>query len=293
MMKHNTRPRSILFSVLAGLLVIVPVLTAAAETPEWTTAFADSIFYAWRDGAPMPQMSAAHPDASLADAYLVQRHFVKRMLETETLGGFKAAGVANPAPDFPLVGVMLTSGIFYATDGIVIDLAKDPHRHVENEIGYVFDKAITAPIEDIDILRRHIKAILAIVEVPGHAVEERQPVTSNDIVAWNANAREMILGAEKAPDEIDPDSIEITLTRDGERINEARGDMAAGGQWGTLLKTVNHLLRQGYTIQPGHVITNGALGNILKAEPGHYRADYGPLGVIEFEVRAAPDDSMK
>ncbi len=293
MLRYNVHKSAISYFFLISILFLVPRMTAAVEPPEWAAPFAESIFNAWREGTPMPQMSAAHPDASLADAYLVQRHFVKRMLETETLGGFKAAGVANPDADFPLVGVMLNSGIRYATDNIVIDLALDPHRHVENEIGYVFDKAITAPVEDIDTLRRHVKAVLAIVEVPGHAVEARQPATTNDIVAWNANAKEMILGAEKAPAEIDPDSIEITLTRDGERINEARGDMAAGGQWRTLLKTVNHLLRQGYTIQPGQVITNGALGKILKAEPGRYRADYGPLGVIEFEVRGASGESMK
>jgi 2-keto-4-pentenoate hydratase len=61
--------------------------------------------------------------------------------------------------------------------------------------------------------------------------------------------------------------------------------MAAVGQWNTLLKTVNHLLAQGHILQPGYVITNGALGKILKAEPGNYRADFGVLGVIPFMVR--------
>mgnify|MGYP005839826439 CR=1 FL=1 len=293
MLRQNAHKRAISHFFLTGILSLVPCITSAVAPPEWTVSFAENIFNAWRAGTPMPQMSAAHPDASLDDAYLVQRHFVKRMLETEILGGYKAAGVANPDADFPLVGVMLNSGIRHATDNVVIDLALDPHRHVENEIGYVFGKAINAPVEDIETLRRHVKAVLAIVELPGHAVEARQPATTNDIVAWNANAKEMILGEEKNPAEIDPDNIAITLTRDGERINEARGDMAAGGQWRTLLKAVNHLLRQGYAIQPGQVITNGALGKILKAEPGRYRADYGPLGVIEFEVRGASGESVK
>jgi len=210
---------------------------------------------------------------------------VKRIMASDSIGGFKAAGVANPAPDYPLTAVMPASGVLNAADAIVIDLTKDPSRHVENEIGYVFGKAVTSPIADVETLKEHVRAIVAIVEVPGNPVEATQPGTANDIVAWNINAKEMILGSPKEPGSIDPDAIAITTTRDGEIINEARGDMAAGGQWHTLLKTVGHVLAQGYEIQAGHVITNGALGKILKAKPGHYRADYGSLGVIEFEVR--------
>ncbi len=31
---------------------------------------------------------------------------------------------------------------------------------------------------------------------------------------------------------------------------------------------------------------NGALGKIIKAEPGAYEADFGPLGVVVFDVIA-------
>ncbi|OQB29008.1 MAG: hypothetical protein BWY09_03091 [Candidatus Hydrogenedentes bacterium ADurb.Bin179] len=61
--------------------------------------------------------------------------------------------------------------------------------------------------------------------------------------------------------------------------------MAALGQWPTLLKTVNQILQQGYTIGTGQVISNGALGTIVKAMPGVYRADFGPLGIIAFDAR--------
>jgi len=258
---------------------------ADAAAPDWVVPFADRIHDAWRDGKPMPQLSAAQPEASLAEAYLVQKHFVARRMKPAEIGGFKAAGVASAAPDHPLVAVMPTSGVLHAKDKIVIDLASDPRRHVENEIGYLFHQPVTEPPADVDALRRCVKAIVAVLEVPGGAVEDAHPSTTNDIVAWNINAKEMILGAEKDPAAVDPDSVAITCTRDGETVNTARGDLAAGGQWHTLLKTVNRVLQQGYILQPGQVITNGALGKITPAAPGRYRADYGPLGVIEFEVR--------
>ena len=180
---------------------------------------------------------------------------------------------------------MPASGILNAADAIVVNLKDDPNRHVETEIGYVFAKSITVPLADVGVLQACLKAVVAIVELPGGAVEKRQPGTENDIIAWNINAKAMIVGAEHSPDSIAPDTVEIQLKRNGEIVNEAKGNMAAVGQWNTLLKTVNHLIAQGYIIQPGHIITNGALGKILEAEPGNYHADFGPLGVITFAVR--------
>lgn len=281
----RNNPGRRLAAMLLTAMVCTSAVSAATDAPEWAAPFAEHLYDAWRTGTPMPQLSAAQPEATLDEAYRVQRLFIERMLEGDSLGGFKAAGVANPDDDFPLIAVMPGSGVLYASDAVVIDLSEDPHRHVENEIGFIFNKPIAAPLPDIETLHRHVGAIVAIVEVPGNPVEDALPVTSGDLVAWNINGKDMILGEPHDPDAIDPDAIEITFTRDGETINEARGDMAAGGQWHTLLKTVNHIVRQGYALEPGHIITNGALNLILKAEPGRYRADYGPLGIIEFEVR--------
>ncbi len=284
-MKTPVRKPLFLLLLLFCSLVMSGHADDSSDAPEWALPLAESIYAAWRDGAPMMQLSVTQPDATLDEAYFVQRLFVEHMLEDDEIGGYKAAGVANPAPHFPLIAVMPASGVFYAHDEVVIDLADDPSRHVENEIGFIFDKPITAPVADVETLREHVAAIVAIVEVPGNPVEEMQPVTETDLVAWNINGKDMILGESFDPDEIDPDAIEIRFTRDGTVINEARGDMAAGGQWHTLLKTVNHIVTQGYPLKAGHIITNGALGKILPAEPGKYRAEYGPLGVIEFEVR--------
>lgn len=272
---------------LACLAIIAWSSRAAPEnnpTPGWTDDVAERVYQAWQSGKPMPLLSVARPDATLAEAYLVQKGFVARMLQTEAIGGFKAAGVGSAGPDLPLTAVMPARGILPAKAGIVVELSGDPRRHVETEIGYIFDREIRVPPEDVGKLRECVKAVAPIIELPGGAVEESAPSTTNDIVAWNINAKAMIVGAPKAPDAVDPDAVEIRLTRDGKPVNEAKGGMAADGQWNTLLKTVNNVLRQGYTIQPGHVITNGALGKITRAEPGRYEADFGSLGVITFEV---------
>ncbi len=240
------------------------------EMPAWADGFSRSLYDAWRSGEPMPQLSAAEPEASLSDAYLIQQQFVSKAFGADRIGGFKAAGVASQEPHSPMTAVVPAYGVLSAEHALVVDLADDPIRHVETEIGYIFGQSITEPLDTVEKLRRHVKAVAAIVEVPGWATEQHQPSTPADLVAWNINAKVIVVGAEHDPDEVDVDAIDITLKHNGETVNTARSDEAAGGQWATLLRAVNRVVGQGYTIEPGHVFTNGALGTIVRAEPGQY-----------------------
>ena len=291
---HRSSPRMARsFLAAALLLVAVAGLATAAQkaVPAWIDEFAARIHAAWESGKPMPQLSAAHSEATLADGYAVQKQFVARFAKTDKIGGFKAAvvgreGQAKLGIDRPLIGVVPRSGLLRADDKVVVDLAAYPNRHIEAEIGYRFNAPISEPVPDIETLRRHIKHVVAVVELPGGATEEKQPGTAVDTAAWNGNAKEMIVGSTALdPATLDVDALAITLTRDGQTINSATGADAAGGQMQTLLKSVNDIVRNGYTIRRGHVLTNGALGKILPAEPGHYLADFGQLGKIGFEVK--------
>ncbi len=257
--------------------------------PPWAEEFAARVYKAWSDGDTMPQLSAAHPDATLADGYAVQNAYAERMRREHGIGGYKAAvvgaaGQENLGIDGPVTGVVPASGVYFAENNVAIDLADYPKRALETEIGYTFHTAITEPLDSIGELRRHVEGIAPIIEVPGGKTEDKHPATAADLAAFNGNAKALIVGPRHAPDKLDADAVEITMTRDGEVFNTARGDQAAGGQWSTLLKTVNSLTARGFTIETGHVITNGALGDIKPAEPGRYRADYGKLGVIEFDI---------
>jgi 2-keto-4-pentenoate hydratase len=270
-------------------LLAPQLANAAPPTPAALSAFADRVYDAWRAGTPMPQLTAEHPDATAADGYAVQQAFARRMASSERLGGYKAAGVGSTeqsealtAP--PFVGVIPATGVLYAKDSIVIDLSAYPNRKVETEIGFVFSQAMTAPVTNTEALKQLVSAVVPIVEVPGGEVDDSKPSTTADLLARNINAKTIILGSEMKPDTVDLDTVAISLTRDTDIINTARGGDAHNGQWATLLKTVNKIIELGHTIQPGHVITNGALGTINPAEPGDYQAAFGALGVITFVV---------
>ena len=272
-------------------LIALAIFTASAVSDEWHPEFANHTAAAFTTITPMPQLSATHPDATLADGYAIQALVVKQLLGGKQPAGFKAAIVAAPGQkamgvDGPLAGVIPAGAVLCACESVTIDLRDDPARHIETEVSYIIGTAITAPIADVPTLQKHIKSVLAMIEVPGGPVEATKPPTAADLAAWNINAKIFIAGDYKAPEKIDEDAVTITLTRDGEIVNTGKGADAAGGQWETLRKTLNTLVGLGYTLQPEQFISNGALGKIIKAEPGYYEADFGPLGAVVFDVIA-------
>lgn len=281
-----------LIKKLALRTIAIALITTPVFAADWHAEFAQRTAEAFTAVTPMPQLSVAHPEATLADGYAIQALVVKQLLGGKPPAGFKAAIVAAPGQkamgvDGPLAGVIPSGGVLCACEAVTIDLRDDPARHIETEVGYIIDTAIAAPIADVPTLQKHIKSVLAMIEVPGGPVESTKPPTAADLAAWNINAKVFIAGDYKTPEKIDEDAVAITLTRDGETVNTGKGSDAAGGQWETLRKTINTLVGLGYTLQPDQFISNGALGKIIKAEPGSYEADFGPLGAVVFEVIAA------
>lgn len=273
----------------AASLLVALALDSPRAVADWQEDFANRTVTAYKAVTPMPQLSAEHPDATLADGYAIQGLVVKQLLEGKKPGGFKAAVVAAPGQkamglEGPLAGVIPPKGVLCACESVVVDLREDQARNLETEVGYIVGKAISAPVPDIATLQIYIKNVVASIEVPGGPVNTTHPPKPADIVAWNINSKIFIVGEYESPETIDEDAVSITLKRDGQVVNTGKGSDAAGGQWETLLKTVNTLVGLGYTIEPDQLISNGALGKIIKAEPGAYLGDFGPLGKITFEV---------
>jgi 2-keto-4-pentenoate hydratase len=84
---------------------------------------------------------------------------------------------------------------------------------------------------------------------------------------------------------MDLNTVQVTLSRDGNKIGEGTASSVMGDQWTAALWTVNQAITQDCTIEPGHVIIGGTITRIAPAQPGKYVADYGGFGKIECEVR--------
>jgi 2-keto-4-pentenoate hydratase len=92
----------------------------------------------------------------------------------------------------------------------------------------------------------------------------------------------VILGAARAPTQIDVNSVGVTLYREGEVLTQGSGREVSGDQWQALLWLVNRTVASGWQIEPGQVLITGTMGKPIKLRTGLYVADFGKLGRIEW-----------
>ncbi|MCP5106446.1 MAG: 4-oxalocrotonate decarboxylase [bacterium] len=221
-------------------------------------------------------------------AYEAQKAYVEKRLLTDKCAGFKAGltsrgiqkrfGIGNPVS-----GVLFHSGKH--TGGSVIGAGDYKRLMIETEIGFVVGKAITRPLDDAAELSHYIRAVVPAVELPDLCFREPGKLNALDIIAGNVSAKGFIKGEKKEIKGLDFNAVSVVLYRDGEVVNKGTGSDALGDQRQALLWLVNAVLKQGWTIEPGHVLLTGALGKMIPGKRGNYIADYGGFGKITFDIK--------
>jgi 2-keto-4-pentenoate hydratase len=216
----------------------------------------------------LPRMPA---DLDLNRAYDIQKQLVEQVAPGDVSGlkagmtaaaGQKAFGLTHP-----LIGSLygfgrLEPGVTFAS-GTGISL--------ECEIGVIVD-ATGKP-----------KSAGPVIEVPRMAWGHPDDAIGTNLTACNIAADRYIVGTQQDFRE-DYDDVEIQLTRDGTVVCEAPASDALGGPQAALDWMLQEASARGLQLVDDMLLITGACGGIHAAQPGHYVADYGSLGTIEFTV---------
>jgi len=249
---------------------------------------ADAILQAEASRLPIPVLSLQYPTMDENMAYAIQKDYIGKKLANETIAGFKAGltsekGQRKFGVDAPIAGALFESG--KQTGGAIIHSALFRRPMIETEIAFIIGAPLTRPVPDIATLQKSIRAIAPVIELPDLGFSDMKRLTGSDIIAANACAKQFILGHPQPVDGIDPNTVTVVLSRDRHQINRGKGSEVSGDQWQAALWLVNKMIGQGWTLKPGQILLTGALGKMLPAKLGKYRADYGGLGEIRFEIR--------
>lgn len=229
------------------------------------------------------------PDASLADAYVAQRRLVRGLSAGDPVVGFKGAAASAAAQtalgvDGPLASVVFRSGRLDGREPQVIPLREGEPVVVETEVGYVTSVDLSYEILTDEQARGAVESVVPIIELP-RSFPNAGPANARNMVAVNIGSDRYLVGAPVKAEKFNPDTVAITLKRDGQVLHETTGGAAAGGQWHNLRLVLNTLTRSGYVIPAGSVILGGALGKIHPGDKGRYEAAFGELGTITFELK--------
>ncbi|HLE24055.1 MAG TPA: fumarylacetoacetate hydrolase family protein [Thermodesulfobacteriota bacterium] len=249
---------------------------------------ADLLIKAQKENQLIPVLSNQYPELHVETAYLVQRAYVKRKLSDDQIAGFKAGLTSSEIQKkfcvtFPVSGVLFGSGKKLNSPMIDKSIFKVPM--IETEIGFLVGKPITHSLKNVSDLYEAIQAVLPVVELPDLGFTDLKKVKVADIIAANVSSSQFIVGTEKHTKSLDLDNIIVTLSLNGQVVNQGKGRDALGDQWKAALWLVNAITKQGRKIEPGYILITGVLGKMIPRKEGKYIADYGELGKIEFEIK--------
>ncbi|HCY88129.1 MAG TPA: 4-oxalocrotonate decarboxylase [Desulfobacteraceae bacterium] len=248
---------------------------------------ADTLIHAEMAGQPIPLVSAGRLEMETPLAYEIQNAYIRWRLKTDRLAGYKAGLTSTGAQkrfnvDHPLVGALFASGQLLS--GATMPLSAFIRPMIETEIGFILKKTPEGEIDTIESLKPYVDKVLPVIELPDLGFADMKAIKSADIIAANVSSRRFITGKAVPPDTLELDAVSVKLTMDGSIVGQGKGNDAMGGQWKAALWMVNTLIRQGRPPRAGHLLITGALGRMIPGKPGAYRADYGGLGIVEFQL---------
>lgn len=265
------------------------LLAGCASTGE-IAPLVQQLIDARREGRPIPVLSQHADELPVATAYGVQKAYVSRRIDEQQdrVAGFKAgltsaAGRKRFGLDAPVAGVLLAAG--RVDPGTVVAITGSSRIMIETEIGFVVGRRIEHPLADTNDVRACVSAVFPAIEMPDLGYEDMSALTGADIIAANVSADRFIVGETIAVDRVSLAALEVALVQGGTVVHTGHGREAMGDPWTAALWLINRTVRNGWVIEPGHVLLSGALGGMAVAKPGSYTATFNGLGEVAFEIR--------
>ncbi|MCA9125486.1 MAG: alpha/beta hydrolase fold domain-containing protein [Planctomycetales bacterium] len=232
--------------------------------------------------------------ATLDNGYAVQRLLVKAQNSADTIAGYKAGFVTAAAQQSvgltgPMTGVLFRSGWTAADEIVQLDLSTLGPTAIETELGFIVSRGldIATHISTEKQIKGAFDAIVPVIELPIDLKSRMSgELRAADIAAANIGSKKyLVASTSTSPDDYRPSDLHIVLKMDGKPLHQVEGDAINAGLWSHLITVVNQIVDQGYTLRSGDIVIAGALGTVHIAEPGHYSADYGGLGQIDFTIK--------
>ena len=224
--------------------------------------------WAIKHGEPIPPFPEK---LDIAEAYEVQKKVSNRIYSSK-LVGLKAGVTSKEMQKSLRISSPLIGGLFQ--ENRLDENPKLPFREerlIECELGIFSD------------IHGNVQAICPAIEFAVLDFEKKTDLRGPNLVASNVAVEKFLLGKKS----IDIDSLskeKCSLFLGNTKVNEADIGDSLGGPKEAAKFIASEALRWGFPLQEEFVFLSGACGAVTKAEPGKYRAEFGDLGELRFEI---------
>jgi 2-keto-4-pentenoate hydratase len=197
--------------ILKSIIIIWLALTTALSAGE--IELSEKLWQSYHNHQRIPLISASKANLSIEQAYLVQTHYVKKRLADGKPAGFKA-GLTSFAVQKKFKVNQALAGVLFADGDLSransIQLSQFKRLMLETEIGFEVGTAITSSLKNPDELKRHIRAVFPVIELPDLGFANKPK--GIDIIAANVGAAAFIKG-KAITTEMDLNALTVTLTK--------------------------------------------------------------------------------
>ncbi|MFH1139300.1 MAG: fumarylacetoacetate hydrolase family protein [Pseudomonadota bacterium] len=268
-----------------GIMLLIPT----AAWADWSEDCAQKIFKAEQAGEMVENPGALRPGLTVDEAYQVSRALSAKLVEKGgPIVGYKGALTGRAAQekfgvDQPAHGIITKAMLL--EPGAKIKPADFRRLFLEVEIALFLARDITQPLADVKEAQDAVEFVAPAVELPDIRFKDMKTVKGPDIIADNAGAAAVIIGPRiklDAPESVD--QVETKLYLEDKIVNQGKAVDALGGQYQALLWLANSVVSRGGKLEKGAFVITGATGQMIPGKPGRYKAEFGPLGTIEFTV---------
>ncbi|WP_168442877.1 2-keto-4-pentenoate hydratase [Microbacterium sp. PF5] len=182
--------------------------------------------------------------------------------------------------DSPDYGVLLDDMIH--ADREPLDLGRFLQPRAEAEVAFVLGRDLDSPNATVADVLRATEFVLPAIEVVDSRVAGWD-IRLTDTIADNASSGAVVLGTTpRRLDGLDLTALGMTLDRDGRPVSTGSGAACLGSPVIAVAWLAREVARRGQPLRAGEVILSGALGPMVDATAGVFRARLDGLG----EVRA-------
>ena len=208
---------------------------------------------------------------SLEEAYALQVAVTEKRA-TNGIGGIKAGVTAEPVQQ-----------LFGLNHALIASLYEDSKYENNAKLPFLEGRGVeceVAVIIDADGRPQQIAPAIELVYVKFAQPED---MSVENLVVINLGADAYIVG-DFQPWQPEFNDLQATLFFGDEVVNQANMSDAIGGPESASKWMWQEAAVRGLNAGEGTLLLTGACGQVVPGNSGSYRADYGPLGDIVFEI---------
>jgi 2-keto-4-pentenoate hydratase len=226
-----------------------------------------------------------YPTITGDDAYAIQRLNTERRLAGGArivgakIGLTSAAVQKQLGVDQPDYGVLFDD--MGCEEGLPIPMAGLHQPKIEAEVAFVLGRELSMERPSLVDVMRAVEFVVPALEIVGSRIRDWN-IKFVDTVADNASSSAWVIGGTpRLLTGLDLRDCAMCMTAGDTEVSRGRGGACLGHPLNAVLWLARTMVRVGTPLKAGDLVLSGALGPMVKVEPGaSYRADIDGLGSV-------------